>query len=188
MSADEAGADRRQIIGFWTWLIKVDRDGDRGLSNIINKSLIVHIAVGLIFSTLIKAHPQAIAKSVALPGSGILIGLAFGWAGRSSSLLQDKSFAKFVLNHGASPEGYVYSFQLAILSVLIFISVSILIIMGGFGVGFCNENLNNYIDRFLIFTLGSISIRESWGIIYFVNKMTLMFYEVKKVEFEREDG
>ena len=55
-----------------------------------------------------------------------MVGLTFAWAGRSASIFQDKSFSEFILKDGAPIEGYLYSFQLSIMSVFIFLFTNLL--------------------------------------------------------------
>lgn len=156
------------------------------MSNIINRWLIFHAAVGVGAAWLLRGDAANIAKTVALPGSAILIGLAFGWAGRSASLLQDKSFSKFLIENGPSPEGYVYAFQLAVLAVLTFIAVSLIMVSGGIGISTNDIARNNFINRIILFFIGSVAVRESWGIIYFVNKLTIQYYRVREQELKDE--
>lgn len=171
-----------KVPGFWTWLAYKDADGDRGLTNIANRWLLFHFAVAGLAAYVLRENAATIAKSVALPGSAILIGLAFGWAGRSAGLLQDKSFSKFLIENGPSPEGYVYAFQLAVLSVLIFVAIALILVAGGIGVSSGSRTCDELINRGLLFFAGSVAVRESWGIIYFVNKLTIQYYRVREQE------
>lgn len=150
-----------RVPGFWNWLLRRDNEGDRGLRNIANRWLIFHAMIGLLAAYFIKEDAGVIAKTVALPGSAILIGLAFGWAGRSAGLLQDKSFSKFLIEHGPSPEGYVYAFQLAVLTVLSFIACALILAIGGFGLSIGSHAYDDGINRAILFSIGSIAVRES---------------------------
>lgn len=177
---------RLKVPGFWGWLFKRDADGDRGLANVVNRWLIFHAAVAAAAAYFSQADATTVAKTVALPGSAILIGLAFGWAGRSAGLLQDKSFSKFLIENGPSPEGYVYAFQLAVLAVLAFIATALMLIMGGTGLSTGSAGNDDAINRGLLCFVGSIAVRESWGIIYFVNKLTIQYYRVREQELIEE--
>jgi hypothetical protein len=179
---------RFKVPGFWTWLVCKDADGDRGLANIGNRWLLFHFAVAGIAAYVLHENAAAIAKSVALPGSAILIGLAFGWAGRSAGLLQDKSFSKFLIEYGPAPEGYVYAFQLAVLAVLAFVTIALLLVAGGTGISSGSPSCDEAINKGLLFFSGSIAVRESWGIIYFVNKLTIQYYRVREQELIDDAG
>lgn len=186
MDKSDPPETRMQVPGFWDWLVKRDADGDRGLSNIVNRWLIFHIAIGTAAAFTSHIDATLVARTVALPGSAILIGLAFGWAGRSAGLLQDKSFSKFLIENGPSPEGYVYAFQLAVLAVLVFIATALVLIMGGTGLSTNSARNDDAINRGILFFVGSIAVRESWGIIYFVNKLTIQYYRVREKELSDE--
>lgn len=171
---------------FWTWLLYPDRDGDRGISNIVNTWLLFHIAIGGVLSVLIRIPIPDLATKVAIPGSAILVGLSFAWAGRSASLFQDKAFSEFIINDGAPVEGYLYSFQLGILSVLTFLGITFLVYAGGLGLSTGSGELDNLLNRFFIVAFGSIALRECWGAIGFVNKFTIQFYTIRTIELQNQ--
>jgi len=186
MASPETATPAPSVQGFWAWLVERDRDGDRGISNIVNRWLFFHVLLGLALAVLCPSDAATIAKTIAIPGAAILIGLAFGWAGRSANLLQDKSFSRFLIENGPSPEGYVYAFQLAVLAVLIFIATALFLAVGSTGASLGSAEIDAFANRTLLFTVGSIAVRESWGIIYFVNKLTIQYYRVREEELRKE--
>lgn len=169
---------------FWAWLVYRDRDGDRGIGNIINAWLAFHLTLGLLLAALVRIPISDLATKVAIPGSAILVGLSFAWAGRSASLFQDKAFSEFIIKDGAPIEGYLYSFQLGILSVLTFLGITFLIYAGGLGVSTGWNQLDDLTNRFLIISCGSVALRECWGAIGFVNKLTIQFYKIRAAELQ----
>lgn len=173
---------------FWEWLIKKDRDGDRGISNLLNHWFWFHIVAAFIGSVCFKISELQLASKVAVPGAAIMVGLSFAWAGRSASLFQDKAFSEFIIRYGAPVEGYLYSFQLAILVVLIFLLLTFFIAFGGFGITTGSNDLDRNINIFFIVLLGSVALRECWGSIYFVNKLTIQFYKLREKEILTADG
>jgi len=60
-------------------------------------------------------------------------------------------------------------------------------IAGGLGVDLGSSSLNDFANRMLLFVFGSIAIRESWGIIYFVNKLTIQYYRIREQEILSSD-
>lgn len=185
MMDDDPPVPPAPVVGFWTWLVRKDKDGDLGLENILNRWVFFHIALGLALGFVVSVDPRALAQTVALPGAAILVGLAFGWAGRSAGLLQDKSFSQFLIENGPSPEGYVYAFQLSVLCVLTFIATAFMLIAGGTPLTTGNPNADACINRFALGFVGSLAVREGWGIIYFVNKLTIQYYRVRERELEQ---
>jgi hypothetical protein len=134
-----------------------------------------------------QATSQDLARFIALPGAALMVGLSFGWAGRSAGLLQDKEFSAFIIRYGPPPECYVYSFQLAILCVLGFVGSAAVIAGGGLPISLGTQQIDEGANRFLMFFLGSVAIRECWGTIDFVNKMTIQFYLIRRKTLE-DDG
>jgi hypothetical protein len=186
MSSPDNSQPPHAVTGFWTWLVVRDEDGDRGLSNVLNSWLVAHVALALSLANLTTARPIDLAKNIALPGAAILVGLAFSWAGRSASILQDKNFSKFLIENGPRPEGFVYSFQLAILMVLLFIAVALILVAGGLGISLGSDKWDVFADRASLYLVGSIAVREAWGIIYFVNKLTIQYYRVRERELAED--
>lgn len=187
MDSPDDRAWRPKVPSFWTWLAGKDCDGDRGISNVLNVWLPLHALIALLLSLNASASATDIARSAALPGAAILIGLAFGWAGRSASLLQDKNFSQFLIEYGPSPEGYVYSFQLAVLIVIIFIANALVLLTGGLDVTLGSTARDEFMNRWSLFFFGSLALRETWGIIYFVNKLTIQYYKVREHEISADD-
>jgi hypothetical protein len=120
-----------------------------------------------------------ICSKIALPAAAALVGLSFAWAGRSSSLLQDKDFSKFIIRYGPPAEGYIYSFQLAILTVFILIGVSILIASGVVIGSTGSVNADEIVNRFAVCFVGWIAARECWGAISFANKLSLQLFAIR---------
>jgi len=183
---DDVPANQPRVMGFWTWLLRRDSEGDRGIGNIVNRWLIFHLVIACSAAFLVTTDPMELAKGFVIPTAGILIGLAFGWAGRSAGLLHDKDFSKFLLSHGAPAEGYIYSFQLAILVMFAFIALALTISVGGTDLTFGTPQADDAANRFLLGLVGSCAVREGWGTIYFVNKLTIQFFHFRALQISKE--
>lgn len=173
---------------FWHWLFIKDSSGLRGLSNIVNRWLTVHILCGIAASYLLPASYADIASKTLFPSASVLTGFSFAWAGRSASLFQDKSFSQFLIENAPPVQHYVYAFQLAILVCIVFIVTNLIMISGGLGFTSGNSNYDNSINKFIMFSLGSLSLRECWGVINFVNRLTLQYYVVRSVEIKNSSN
>lgn len=173
---------------FWRWLFAKDRDGDRGIYNLIDQWLLLHLLFAFGAGASFSISELDLASKVAVPGAAIMVGLSFAWAGRSASLFQDKGFSEFIIRDGAPIEGYLYSFQLAILTVLLFLLCTFFIAFGGFGFSSGYLFIDKFINKFVIFFLGSIALRECWGTIYFVNKLTIQYYKIREKEIFAADN
>lgn len=173
-----------KVVGFWSWLVRRDREGDRGIYNLTDRWNIVGLALSGVLAWIAHMPAQQLALNVALPGAAALVGLSFAWAGRSSSLLQDKDFSEFIIEYGPPVEGYVYSFQLAVLSVAVFIVVSLSLISGGTQLTTGSPEINGILNRFLLLGVGFLAARECWGVIYFANKLSIQFLQIRSRKLE----
>lgn len=173
---------------FWRWLLRTDAEGRIGISNIFNAWLLLHALVGIVAAAFLPASYYDIASKTIMPSASVLIGFSFAWAGRSASLFQDKTFSKFLIQNAPPVQHYVYAFQLAILTCIVFIVVNVIMIAGGLGISSGKEGLDDSINKFIMFFLGSLSLRECWGVINFVNRLTLQFYVVRASELAEEEN
>lgn len=175
-----------QVRGFWTWLFQRDADGDLGIENLFDRFNALGIALAFVLAIFAHKSSTVLAKEIALPGAAALVGISFAWAGRSANLLQDKDFSDFIIAKAPHPAGYIYSFQLALLVVSIFVIVCLSLISGGFDISTGDRNIDSILNRFLLFSIAFVAARECWGVVYFVNKMGIQFLEVRKIKLDRE--
>ena len=173
---------------FWNWLFVKDAGGLRGLSNIANRWIVLHIFSGLVAVWLLPASYGDIASKTLVPSASVLIGFSFAWAGRSASLFQDKSFSRFLIENAPPIQHYVYAFQLAILVCIVFIVTNLIMISGGLGITTGYSSYDNSVNKFIMFSLGSLALRECWGVINFVNRLTLQYYAVRNFEIKKLGG
>jgi hypothetical protein len=171
-----------RVQGFWTWLARKDPQGDRGVANLANWWNALGVFASAILAAEANLPASELARGVALPGAAALVGLSFAWAGRSSSLLQDRDFSEFIIQHGPPVEGYVYSFQLAVLTVAIFIVVSLSLVAGGLDISLGSQKADAIGNRFLLFAFGFIAAHECWGVIYFANKLSIQFLKIRELK------
>ena len=77
----------RRSISFWNWFFR-GSGGKLGYSRLVNRWLLLHLAVGIALAWIIPASLSSAADSVLLPLVGVLVGLCFAWAGNAQALLQ----------------------------------------------------------------------------------------------------
>lgn len=173
------------IRSFWEWLFQRDSEGDRGVENLFDLPNFIGLVLALCFAVLSSKSASLISSGLALPIAAVLIAVSFAWAGRSTSILQDKEFSEFIIQHGAPAEGYLYSFQLAfgiaLLSLIVSGAIAKEIYIGSVG----NPVFDEVINRFLLILFSWVAARECWGVISFSNKLAIQFYAVRKEKLER---
>lgn len=163
---------------FWRWLFLglQDRPGYRQL---VNWWLIVHIAIGTAVAQLVGVSVHEAAQTFLLPLAGIFIGLSFAWVGNAQALLQESEIEKIAEHHPDGIRTYVYTFQLAILVILV-----TLVAWGFAGLKvfdaaiFCNKYVQASIEASLYF-LASVTLRECWHVVIGSQLMILSRHEVR---------
>lgn len=178
-----------QVRSFWHWLFWRDQQGDRGIENLVDWGNAVGLILALAFGVLSTKSAVLVSSGLALPIAAVLIAVSFAWAGRSTSILQDKEFSEFIIFNGAPPEGYLYSFQLAFAVALFSLLVSGAIAKEIYFASTGSERADESINRFLLIFLSWVAARECWGVISFSNKLAIQFYEVrrKKIQSNSKD-
>lgn len=79
-----------------------------------------------------------------------------------------------------------YAFHLAVLTVLAFIATALTLVLGGLGLTLGSAKLDGFANLGTLFTIGSIAVRESWGVIDFAKKLTIQYYRVREIELRNE--
>jgi hypothetical protein len=149
---------------------------------------LIHILIGVTLALAISTPVDEAAKVILFPLIGILIGLAFAWSGNSQALLQTEEIHVLTEHYeGGFPE-YVYSYQNAILVILI-----TLITWGIAGLSVFDKLwptsdgfLFYLIIETILYTLLSMSVRECWRVVLDTQRMLIVQREIKKIEDEKK--
>lgn len=162
------------FVTFWHWLFK-GSGADPGFGRILNWWLVLHIGVGVGAVFVVPGTLKDAANSVLLPMVGILIGLTFAWAGNAQALLQSEEMAQLAKFRKGGFEEYVYTYQLAILAILI-----TLILWGLAGLSVfddvwpkCTGSIPYDVIKGILFAACSITIRECWHVVLGAQLMLL---------------
>lgn len=168
------------MISFWRWFF-FGSGAEPGIKGFFDIWLFFHIAVGFCSAFVVSGSLQQIGGNLILPLAGVFIGLAFAWGGNAQSLMQSAEIENFSRFNAGGFEDYVYSFQLAILVLIVTITC-----WGVAGVGvfdhFWPKNSNityRYISAFLFFLI-SISIRECWHVVLASQMLLLIRYKIRR--------
>lgn len=148
---------------YWNWLFR-GFQGKPGYKRIINYWIIIHVLIGIIISLIVDVDLKDAANTVLLPLAGILIGLAFAWAGNASSLMQSVEFQEFSDKHEGGFVEYVYTYQTAILVILL-----TLVVWGFAGLNVFDNQwprksapVEFFVIKTILFAISSLTIRECW--------------------------
>ncbi|MEB3244494.1 MAG: hypothetical protein VKJ06_00715 [Vampirovibrionales bacterium] len=173
------------IPSFWTWFFK-GYSGRAGILKFFDRWLCVHLMVGLACSVLIKKEIAEVASTFLLPLASIFVGLCFAWAGNAQALLQTREIENFANQHADGILNYVYTFQSAILIILVTLVLWGLAAINLFdfkcidvylwqnpswGYFFQPENsfflefLTGRFIKVILYAMASLTLRECWHIV-----------------------
>lgn len=161
----------RAELDFWRWF------AERGLRSFWDRWLVVHLLIGIALAFLVRERLSEVAKVAFLPFASILVGLAFAWGGNAVAVLQTPEM-QLVGSHPEDPTRYrswVFSYQLAILVILVTLLVWALL-----AVGIANEHpllfrheAARVVGRTAAFALSSIAVRECWQVVLTTHRILL---------------
>lgn len=169
----ESAARSEKRYGFWLWFFRgTPRPGWR---KFVDKWLIVHSAVGLLFAYLVPNDLQTAASTVLLPLVGVLIGLSFAWAGNAQALLQTDEIEQLAERHTGGFEEYAYTYQAAILVIL-----TSVVLWGVAGLAVFDlpcpwdcSNLPYFSIKTFLYFFSSLTLRECWHVVLGAQMMLL---------------
>jgi hypothetical protein len=170
-----------KLPSFWTWLFRGE-DFRAGWRKYWNPWLILHIAVGGGLAWLVPLSLREAANAVLLPLAGIFVGLSFAWAGNAQALMQTSEIEIVADHHRGGFREYVFTFQSAILTILVTLGL-----WGLAGLGVFDRSCpwscpwwGYSVVRIVLFASASITLRECWHVVLGAQWMLLAQREVKR--------
>ncbi len=146
--------------------------------------ILFHILIGSTLSFVVPVDLSTAASAVLLPLVGILIALAFAWAGNAQALMQSTEIEELAERHVGGFVEYVYTYQLAIFVILITI---VLWASAGLGVydkvwptPSCTKAYEAL--KVVLYALSSLTLRECWHVVLGAQTMLLMQQKIKKMK------
>lgn len=173
-------------MGFWKWFF-LGTSGKPGFFKFFDRWLFLHIIVGFLLAWLVPSSLSQAANTVLLPLVAIFIGLSFAWGGNAQALLQTEEIDKITDYHPGGFEEYVYTYQTAILVILITVSVWGLAGLDLFDKIWptCSRPTFYFGIVFLLFFLTSLTLRECWHVVLGAQWMLLARRNIKRTKSNR---
>ncbi len=162
---------------YWKWLF-IGLNGKSGISKFLNIWLCFHIFIGLGLAFWITIPLHEAARNLVLPLAGVFIGLSFAWAGNAQAILQTDEIEELAQYHADGLKNYVYTFQTAILFILI--------ALVGWGLAglkafdFCDNAILVWVIEFFLFFVSSIVLRECWQVVLGSQMLILVRNKIKE--------
>lgn len=167
---------------FWLWFFRGIR-GRSGWLKFRNGWLVLHAAVGASAAILLPLTLAEAAKSVLLPLVGILVAMSFAWVGSAQAIMQTAEIDRLAEEQGGGIEDYVFTFQSAILTILI-----TLVLWGLAGLGVfdlkCPWACPGWLytaTSALLFFFASLSLRECWQVVMGAQMLLLAQRRIAKL-------
>jgi hypothetical protein len=165
---------------YWSWFF-IGSGADPGWKRLIlNRWSFLHLGIGVVLAMVIEQNIEDAAKSVLLPLAGIFIGLSFAWAGNAQALLQSEEIGHMATKHKGGFVDYVFTYQTAILAILVS-----LVAWGLAGLGImasCSDNGHKwcvFFSKLFLFSLSSLCLRECWHVVLGAQWMLLAQKTIK---------
>lgn len=169
------------MTSYWTWFFR-GSGGRPGICRYWDRWLLFHLAVGLFLAWLVPVSLEDGAKGLLLPVAGVFIGLSFAWGGNAQALLESPEVHAMVAEHPGGFEEYVYTFQSAILFLLLTLVLWALAGLGIFDrVWPTQASLCAYRGvGALLYLLASLSVRECWHVVLGAQWFLVARYKIQK--------
>lgn len=169
------------MTSYWKWFFR-GSGGRPGIYRYFDRWLVFHVAVGFVLAWFGPAPLEDAAKGLLLPVAGVFIGLSFAWGGNAQALLETPEIHELVDQHPGGFEEYVYTFQSAILFLLLTLILWVLAGLGIFDKVWPGVT-NIYAYRglgMLLYMLASLSIRECWHVVLGAQWFLVARYTIRK--------
>lgn len=174
-------------MSFWKWFF-IGNKGKAGWKKFIDLWLILHISVALLLTVAVSSPLNEAANSVLLPLAGILIGLSFAWGGNAQALIQTSEIEDLAKHHPDGAENYVYTFQSAIMILLVVLSLWGIAGLGVFENEFIKTNVIAYNSiEFVMFFTASLALRECWHVVLGCHSLLVIRANFRRSKQNGED-
>ena len=165
---------------FWRWLTR-GLNNRSGLYQLWDFWLVAHIMIGVGVAIAVEVPMHEAARVFLLPLVAIFVGLSFAWVGSAQALLQEPEIEALAEYHSDGICTYVYTFQLAILIILV-----TLVMWGLAGLRvfdnslMCREEVQISIESTLYF-FASLTLRECWHVVIGSQELILIRHKIREI-------
>jgi hypothetical protein len=173
---------------FWRWFFRGTRGKPPGWRKFLDRWLGVHAVIGVAAAMLLPVTLSEAAKSVLLPLAGILVGMSFAWVGSAQAIVQTVEIEKLADAQGGGIENYVFTFQSAILAILVTLCLWGLAGLGVFDQP-CPWPCPAWLypaARGLLFFIASLTLRECWQVVMGAQMLLLAQRKIAKLPSSKQ--
>lgn len=123
------------------------------------------------------------ARSVLLPLAGVFVGMSFAWVGNAQAILQSEEIERLADQHPGKLEQYVYTYQSAILAILVTLVAWGVAALGALEQP-CHWQCPSWayeLAKASLYALASVTLRECWHVVMGAQLLLLTQRYVKKL-------
>lgn len=172
---------------FWNWFCR-GSGGGSGYLKYFDRWLPFHVCVGGALAWLLPMPLKEASSAVLLPLAGVFVGLSFAWGGNAQALLQSDEIDELADHHPGGFEEYVYTYQAAVLAILITMVMWGLAGLGLFDMKWPTQSkkIAYFFVASSLFSLSSVTIRECWHVVLGAQMMLLARRRIRKQSSRHE--
>lgn len=151
---------------YWQWFTR-GRNGRPGWRKFFDRWLVLHAGVGVFLGVGLPVTAVEAARSVLLPLAGVFVGMSFAWVGNAQAILQSQEIERLAEEHPGKLEQYVYTYQSAILAILVTLVAWGIAALGAVDAPcpwLCPSWVYDMMKSFL-YSLASLTLRECWHVV-----------------------
>ncbi len=174
------------MVDFWQWFFRGSGAGP-GIRRFIDRWLALHLVIGALFAWLLPGTLEKAGTGLLLPLAGILIGLSFAWGGNAQAILQTPAIRQLSKHREGGFVEYLYTFQAAILLILVSLSLWAVAGLGIFdSVWPTRQNANWYrATTGFLFFFASMTLRECWQVVAGAQSLLLVRFNLEKQDDDK---
>lgn len=161
-----AAPTARIPLSYWQWFVR-GRNGRAGWKKFFDRWLLLHLIVGVTLGFGIPLSAVDAARSVLLPLAGVFVGMSFAWVGNAQAILQSAEIERLAEEHPGRLEQYVYTYQSAILAILVTLAAWGLAALGAVELPCLWDcpPATYPAAKAALYALASLTLRECWHVV-----------------------
>jgi hypothetical protein len=183
----DAATTARRPLSYWEWFRGRDRSKPAGWRKFADRWLLLHAAAGIAMALLTPASLEKAAQTVLLPLAGVFVGMSFAWIGNAQAALQSDEMEEFARYGPGGLENYIYTFQSAILAILVTLAAWAIAALGIIDrpCGWACPSLGYEAVASLLYALASLTLRECWHVVMGAQMLLFVQRQVRTVRREQ---
>lgn len=181
-TSTSAASTPERPLTYWEWFAK-GRNGRPGWQKFFDRWLALHVVVGVVMGFGLRLPAVDAARSVLLPLAGVFVGMSFAWVGNAQAILQSEEIERLSEQHPGKLEQYVYTYQSAILAILLTLVAWGLAALGTLEQPCpwqCPSSTYN-LAKSALYALASLALRECWHVVLGAQLLMLSQRYVRKL-------